>query len=353
MVVLAYEETDKGMSFAVVSRGAGDLKTRYRPMRLDEMVPTTRIQRLKTIFIDPNAGQVHLFEGPSGTGKTTAARIVARAAVCIDDIANRPCLECVNCLSMDDSSPDFVEINIANFRGIDAVREILESMRYAPVQLNRKIYIFDEVHQLTAPAQQLLLKELEDPAKQMLVFMCTTEMKGLKKTLVDRALTTPFHGVSIEDAKTVISQVIMQEGKLPEDTDETTRLHIIERAEGSVRAVLNNLQLSFEGLVEFGTWSGDTPAEVPALANALMRKSWPEVAKLLRSESIKKAGESTRIGLENYLRAVILKKNTIRETTQAAVPLGHMEGTLGELPKISQYNPLVIRCLRACWASSK
>jgi len=129
------------MTFTLKARGEGDLKHRYRPQRLDELAPTAALTRLQRMAKDPKS-QVYLFEGPSGTGKTSAARIIARASVCTA-AADKPCLQCDQCQNME-NSVDFIELNIADLRKIDDIREIIEGMRFMPMQLNRKIYIFDE-----------------------------------------------------------------------------------------------------------------------------------------------------------------------------------------------------------------
>ena len=130
--------------FRLVARGEGDLKTRYRPQRLSEAVPSFPITRMKKILTDPNASRVFLFEGKSGTGKTSVARILARASVCVyEGEDEKPCLECDPCRTME-MLPDFFEINVANFRKIDDTRDTIAGMVYHPQILTKRIYIFDE-----------------------------------------------------------------------------------------------------------------------------------------------------------------------------------------------------------------
>ena len=133
--------------FRIKSRGNGDLKTRYRPQTLNEVVPTVTTTRLKKILTDPNASQVFRFEGLTGAGKTTCARILARASVCSSD-EDKPCLECDNCRQLE-TCGDFYEVNIADQRGIDDMRALIDGMRAFPFYLTRKIYVLDEVHQLS------------------------------------------------------------------------------------------------------------------------------------------------------------------------------------------------------------
>lgn len=335
-------------SFKLTSRGSGDLKTRYRPMTLDEIVPTVSIERLQRIYEEENVSQVYLFDGPTGVGKTTAARIVARASVCESD--DKPCLRCDSCQELETSS-DFLEINVANFRGIDAIRTLQESIQLHSQSLSKKIYVLDEVHQLTNDSQQLLLKVLEEPPTDVLFFLCTTEKGKLKRTLIDRTSTVRFAEVTKDQAYSVIEQVFWTEGHDPGNLSGAQKDHIISTSRGSVRALLNGIQAYLEGDTATDWGEDDTPEGVPELAQALMAKDWTVACGILGNPKIRKAPESIRIGVSNYLRSIILKKKMAGECVQAAFPLGHMAGTLSNEPGIDQYNQLVLRCLRACYKS--
>lgn len=319
------------MSFQLTKRPGKDFKTSYRPQTLDEVVPTFPISRLKKIAKEGVAGQVYLFEGPTGVGKTTVARILGNIALGREDIGVDPL--------------GITEINVANFRKIDDIRELVESFQLCALRYDRRVIILDEVHQLTNDSQQLLLKALEEPPAHIVVFLCTTETKGLKKTLVDRALTVHFRRMSREQAVAVIDQVLAIEEKT---VDPVKRPALIDAAQGSVRALLNNLEAALDGDFDVESFSEDGPAEVPKLASALMSRDWPQTAKILQSDAAKNNPEALRIGVENYLRAIVLKQKSTKACYMAAVPLSKVAGTLTAEPKISQYNMLVLRCLRAC-----
>jgi DNA polymerase-3 subunit gamma/tau len=316
-------------------------------MRLEEAVPTFSTERVKRIYGEGNVSQVYLFEGPTGVGKTTVARIVSRASVC--EREDKPCLECEACEGMESSS-DFLEINVANFRGIDAIRSLQEQVYYRPSFLKRKIFILDEVHQLTNDSQQLLLKVLEEPPPGVLFFLCTTAKGSLKRTLIDRASTVRFLPVTGEQAYELIDQVLKIEGE-ENSLKDTERNRIITTSEGSVRALLNGVQAFLEGDTAADWGQDDVPGGVPELAKALVAKDWPGAREVLASTSTRKSPESIRIGVSNYLRAVILKKDKASDCIPLAQPLGHMAGTLADEPAIDQYNQLVLRCLRACYKS--
>lgn len=327
--------------FTLKARGEGDLKHRYRPQRLDEFAPTAAITRLRRMAKDPKS-QVYLFEGPSGTGKTTAARIIARANICeLKD--DKPCLKCHSCMTME-SSGDFVELNIADLRKIDDIREIIDSMRYRPMHLRRKVYIFDEVHQLTTESQQVLLKTFEEPNPRLLIFMCTTQTKGLDKALLDRAEKVTFKPLNAELAAQIVGQVSAASGHTIAP-DLVAQLH--ERCDGSARALLNNVEALFDGGFEpEASADEEAGADVSDLAKALMSGSWTATSSVLKRPAFKAKPEGMRIAVESYLRAIVLNKPNIDAKAVAALTV--MVGTLSTEPGVSQFNRLVYKCVKAC-----
>jgi DNA polymerase III subunit gamma/tau len=331
--------------FRLVSRGEGDLKTRYRPQTMQEAVPTFPVRRVKNIIEDPNAAQVYLFEGITGTGKTTCARIIARAAICECE-GDKPCLECSACRAMENSR-DYTEINVANFRKIDDIRAIIDGMRYLPSELKVRVLIFDEVHQLTPDSQQLLLKVLEEPPRETLIFLCTTEKTGLKRTLISRALEINFKRVTRAHATKIVEQIFEDHDK-GQPSDELLN-DMFSRADGSIRDLLNLLQAYLDDDYEIGMSEQELEVspDVKELARALMRKDWQTASGVLQAQKVKKAPESFRIGVSNYLRAIALNKSSVRMDVASA--LGQIAGTLYGEPPIEQYNLLVLRCLRACY----
>lgn len=144
----------------------------------------------------------YLFYGHHGCGKTTSARALARAAVCQHPTENGPCGECAMCKAME-KSIDYVEIDAASNTGVDAIRDkVIEAVKYQPIDLPKKIIIIDEVHMLSQSAFNALLKTIEEPPKNVIIFLCTTEIDKVPKTIVSRCQKFIFDGLSVNDIMT-------------------------------------------------------------------------------------------------------------------------------------------------------
>lgn len=336
--------------FRLQARGDGDLKRRYRPQTLKEIVPTFPIRSVKQIVTDPNAPQVYLFEGLTGSGKTTCARIISRASICEGAGKNLPCMACSRCENMERSG-EYLEVNVANFRGIDAIRSIVDGMATRPNYQKRKIYVFDEVHQLTPAAQEMLLKVLEEPPPEVLIFLLTTKREGLSRTLLGRTHPITFKRMTRAHSDKVIDQILEDHGIEP-PSDEI-RNDLFQRADGSVRDLLTSLQLYINDEYTLAAEDdGEARADVKTAALAMMEQDWETVRQMLQSATVRQSPESFRIGLVNYLRGCCLRAKTISGAQKAAFPLGQLAGTLskdaGDIP-IEKYNVLVLRCMRACY----
>lgn len=144
----------------------------------------------------------YLFYGHHGCGKTTSARALARAAVCQHPTENGPCGECAMCKAME-KSIDYVEIDAASNTGVDAIRDkVIEAVKYQPIDLPKKIIIIDEVHMLSQSAFNALLKTIEEPPENVIIFLCTTEIDKVPKTIVSRCQKFVFDGLSVNDIMT-------------------------------------------------------------------------------------------------------------------------------------------------------
>lgn len=337
--------------FRLVARGEGDCKKRYRPQRLSEICPTFPMLEALAILGNPNASQVWLFEGLTGCGKTTLARIIARACICqsTDPKVEKPCLECDRCKAME-SAMDFTEINVAQFGGKEAVKNKIADMCYMPGDLGRKIYIFDEAHQLTPASQELMNKVLEEPIGDTLIFLCTTRRKGLKRTLLGRCANLNFRRVTRAQFKKIVSQICKDAGTAPPNDDTSDSL--FHKADGSVRDLLNLMDKFLLGAYELGIGfdSSDEDHGAPNLfkfIGALKDKDWAAVREILRTDNIKNEPEGYRQTVCDFLRRDILKNKAI--DLRAAFALGLLAGSLEDEPKPEQYNLFVLKCMRVCY----
>ena len=166
------------------------LYRKYRPRDFAEIIGQESVVRvLSNSLKEGRLAHAYLFSGPHGVGKTTVARIIAKAANCENAGKHSaiPCNKCASCeLYNQGASLDLVEIDAASSRGIDEIRELRETVRYAPSQGGKKTYIIDEVHMLTTPAFNALLKTLEEPPAHVCFILATTEREKIPATIASR-----------------------------------------------------------------------------------------------------------------------------------------------------------------------
>src|SRR3989338_7786309 len=164
------------------------LYRKYRPQSFSEIIGQEHIVKTLTNAIKAgNISHAYLFSGPRGSGKTTIARIFAKAINCERPSGFEPCNKCSSCLEiMQSKSMDLIEIDAASHRGIDDVRELREGIKFAPVKSKYKIFIIDECHQLSKDAANALLKTLEEPPAHAVFLLATTEAHKMIPTIVSR-----------------------------------------------------------------------------------------------------------------------------------------------------------------------
>ena len=194
------------------------LYRRYRPQTFSAVVGQEHITTtLKNQVSSGHISHAYLFCGTRGTGKTTTARILARAVNCLSPKDGDPCGSCDACLSAAENSGDIIEIDAASNNGVDDVRQLIESAQYAPMQLRRRVFIIDEVHMLTTPAFNALLKTLEEPPEHILFILATTEPQKLPATILSRCQRYDFHRHTVENIIQTLQGVLSEAGLAVED----------------------------------------------------------------------------------------------------------------------------------------
>jgi DNA polymerase-3 subunit gamma/tau len=213
------------------------LYRRYRPQTFEGIVGQEHITTiLKNQVRSGRPAHAYLFVGSRGTGKTSTARILARAVNCLDPKDGEPCGVCEACLSMRENNVDIVEMDAATNSSVDDARSLIEKARFMPMQLKKKVYIIDEVHALSGAAFSALLKTLEEPPAHVLFILATTEPQKVPATIISRCQRMDFHRLSIAVMTGCIKRILELSGVTIEDEGISA---IARTAEGGMRDALS------------------------------------------------------------------------------------------------------------------
>jgi len=292
---------------------------KYRPQTISGLDLVSVRKELSSILTSGRFAHAYLFAGPRGTGKTSAARILAKIVNCKKNVTkhqaagtrrlNEPCNVCVSCKEITQGTAlDIFEIDAASNRGIDDIRELRERIKLAPAQNRYKVYIIDEVHMLTTEAFNALLKTLEEPPAHALFVLCTTEPERLPQTVISRCTRIPFPKASTEEVVSSLAKAVRGEKLLVEPG---ALQALAESVDGSFRDGMKYLeQLSLHAHtprkritledVRVVTGSGRQES-VRRLLLALAKRDTAlalgELARVVEEE----------VSLENYLREILEK----------------------------------------------
>jgi DNA polymerase III subunit gamma/tau len=217
------------------------LYRQWRPQTFSEIVGQEAIvQTLRNAVLSQEVAHAYLFSGERGIGKTSAARILARAVNCLDSTNGEPCNACGNCkVILENRSLDIVEIDGASNRGIDHIRQLRDEVNFAPTDLRRKVYIIDEVHMLTNEAFNALLKTLEEPPPHAMFMFATTEPHKIPRTIISRCQAFDFRRIS---AQHITEHLAIVAAALKVDISKEALSLIARRANGGMRDALVMLE---------------------------------------------------------------------------------------------------------------
>jgi len=270
------------------------LQNDYRPKSFKTFVGNKNVlESLRLVLRRPSPPDAFLFSGPPGTGKTTLARILKRALKCSD--------------------ADWKELNAADDRGIGGIRTLIESMRYSPLAGVSKVFLLDEAHCLTTPAQEALLKSLEEPPAYVHWIICTTNPEVLKPTFKRRCHTYELEPLKDNDLNNLLTTVLKKEGKV--DITSNIREKILELSDGSAGQALKLLDMIIdmedpERAIHTLQSAGATESEIIDICRTLLndnmnsKNKWVKIKTLLNN--YKGDGESARRPILGYFNKVLL-----------------------------------------------
>ena len=295
---------------------------KYRPDTFDKVYGQKHITDiLKNQIETKNISHAYIFSGSRGTGKTSCAKIFARAINCLNLQDGNPCNKCENCMSsLEESTLDIVEMDAASNRRIDDIRELRDKVIYPPTKLKYKVYIIDEAHMITNEGFNALLKIMEEPPKHLVFILATTEIDKIPQTILSRCQRYEFKMINAKDISDNIKYILNDLNRKMDD--EAIEL-IANKADGAMRDALSILDqvLSIEkenitkqdindilGIVD--------NTGIFKLVNSIIKKDATEVLDNLYTISHNKPVENVMDELLNHFRNLLLSKNGLDNIRQ-------------------------------------
>ena len=291
------------------------LYRKYRPDSFEKVIGQDHITKtLVNQIKSGNIAHAYLLTGTRGTGKTSVARIFARAINCLHPVEGSPCGACEVCKKLISGvSLDVVEIDAASNNSVDDARAIRDNVRYAPVDCKYKVYIIDEVHQLSGAAFNALLKTLEEPPAHAVFILATTEVQKIPATIMSRCLRLDFHLVPQDTLEKHVASIFDKEGI--KYTAEGVAA-IAAAGEGSVRDTLSvaDMCVSYSDTVDYdsvlGVLGANDPTMIARIALATLSKDLKEAIGLIeQASSLGKSVQLLTKDLTKYFRDLIIIKH--------------------------------------------
>ncbi|MFA6456269.1 MAG: DNA polymerase III subunit gamma/tau [Bacteroidota bacterium] len=290
---------------------------KWRPMVFDDVIGQSHVSdTLRNALTQNRLAHAFIFSGTRGCGKTTTARILARAVNCLNPKNFEPCNECEVCKEIiEGRSLDVIEIDGASNRGVEEIRNLRESVRYAPARGKKKVYIIDEVHMLTKEAFNALLKTLEEPPPHVLFIFATTELHKVPATILSRCQRYDFRRIGLEE---IVGRLKFIAGEEKISIDDDSLLIIAKKGDGSMR----DAQSIFDQVVSFcGTTI--TAQQVGSALNIVDQELFFRVSDLFRAKDTKAALDLVKevidsgfdikefiSGLAEHFRNMLIAKTT-------------------------------------------